>query len=212
MTLSVIGTGFGRTGTGSMKRALEILGLGPCHHLDDLLAQPAQPPFWRAAAAGQAVEWRQALAGFRSQMNWPGAFVWRELAEAFPQARLIHTVRHDEDWWQSFSHTLAPLVRTHRQRKLPEAAHAGLEAFAALCDRSPGEGLLLDRQAALTAYHQRTMDILDTVLPSRVLVFDVTQDGWKPLCKFLGVPVPDVPFPHLNRRDEFWGAFGGEPG
>lgn len=82
MSLQVIGSGFGRTGTASLKRALEMLGFGPCHHMEEVLANPAQVPHWQAVAAGEAVDWELVFAGYRSQIDWPGAHVWRELAAA----------------------------------------------------------------------------------------------------------------------------------
>ena len=72
MTLAIIGSGFGRTGTMSLKRALEELGFGPCHHMQEVLAHPEQVAHWQAIAAGRPVKWDEVFAGYRSQVNWPG--------------------------------------------------------------------------------------------------------------------------------------------
>jgi hypothetical protein len=109
MGLKVIGSGFGRTGTMSLKRALEQLAFGPCHHMEEILAHPEQVPHWQAVVAGQAVNWDEVFAGYRSQVDWPGAHVWQELAAAYPQAKVIHTVRPEEQWWKSFSQTIGTL-------------------------------------------------------------------------------------------------------
>jgi len=98
MSLSVIGSGFGRTGTKSLKEALERLGFGPCHHMHEILDHPDQVPYWQALAAGDQPDWNDVVAGYRSQVDWPGAHFWRELAETFPEARVIHTVRPEESW------------------------------------------------------------------------------------------------------------------
>jgi hypothetical protein len=93
MALKIIGSGFGRTGTASLKRALEALDFGPCHHMEEVFANPAQVPHWQAVAAGKPVNWDEVFAGYRSQVDWPGAHVWRELAAAYPHAKVIHTER-----------------------------------------------------------------------------------------------------------------------
>src|SRR6516162_879591 len=100
MALQVIGSGFGRTGTMSLKRALEQLGFGPCHHMEEVLAHPEQVPHWQAIVAGRAVNWDEVFAGYRSQVDWPGAHVWRELTAAYPRAKVIHTVRPEDGWWK----------------------------------------------------------------------------------------------------------------
>jgi len=107
MTLAVIGSGFGRTGTLSLKNALERLDFGPRHHMEEVFCDPDQVPHWQAAAAGEAVDWNRVFAGYRAQVDWPGAHVWRELAAAFPDAKVVHNVRLEESWWKSFSATIA---------------------------------------------------------------------------------------------------------
>src|SRR5580765_7820078 len=102
MSLAIIGSGFGRTGTASLKRALETLGFGPCHHMEEVLAHPEQVPHWRQCIAG-------------TQVDWPGAHVWRELAKAYPEAKVIHSVRPEEAWWTSFSATIGKLLSVYRE-------------------------------------------------------------------------------------------------
>jgi len=96
MTLKVIGSGFGRTGTMSTKLALEALGFGPCHHMVEVMENPAQPAHWKAIAAGEAVDWDAVFAGYTAQVDWPGAAVWRETIRAFPDAKVVHTERPEE--------------------------------------------------------------------------------------------------------------------
>jgi Sulfotransferase domain len=101
MGLKIIGSGFGRTGTMSLK--LEQLAFGPCHHMEELLVHPEQVHLWQGIIAGRGMNWEEVFAGYNSQVDWPGAHVWQDLAAAYPQAKVIHTVRPEEHWWKSFS-------------------------------------------------------------------------------------------------------------
>jgi hypothetical protein len=102
MSLEVIGTGFGRTGTDSMRRALEVLGFEPCHHMRVLLRDPEQKRQWRAVAAGTPPDWNRLLDGYQACVDWPSAAYWPQLVEAFPEAKVILTWRSAESWWASF--------------------------------------------------------------------------------------------------------------
>lgn len=210
MALHVIGSGFGRTGTKSLKDALEQLGFGPCHHMHEIIEHPEQVRHWQALAEGRTPDWEAVFAGYRSQVDWPGAHYWRELAEAFPDARVIHTVRPEEKWWASFSSSIAKLVRVYPDMALPPQAKDILDAWTVFAGRPTfGEGIE-DRETALSAYRQHTEAVRAGIAPDRLLVFDVAE-GWEPLCRFLGVAAPDRPFPHHNLRADFWEVLGGEP-
>jgi hypothetical protein len=106
MTLEIIGSGFGRTGTMSTKLALEALGFGPCHHMIEVMGNPAQPARWAAIAAGQGVDWTEVFDGYRAQVDFPGAAVWHHVATAFPDARVIHTEPSNENRYESVSDSL----------------------------------------------------------------------------------------------------------
>ena len=202
MALEIIGSGFGRTGTASMKLALEALGFGPCHHMEEVIGNPAQVPYWQAVAARKPVNWDEVFAGYRSQVDWPGAHVWRELAAAYPDAKVIHTVRPEEQWWNSFSATIGALLSGFKDIPAPPHVKAIVDAtYEMICVQTMGGSL--DRESALAAYRRRTEDVRAAIPPERLLVFDVAQ-GWEPLCRFLGVPVPDMPFPRVNSTEEFW--------
>lgn len=210
MALKIIGSGFGRTGTLSTKRALEILGFGPCHHMEEVFANPGQVPLWQAIGRGEAVDWDQVFHGYVSQVDWPGAYVWRETAAAFPDAKVLHTMRPDEDWWKSFSTTIGKLMRVHAGLPLPPHIADMMDTASGFVPKLDHVDPDADRQTALAAYHQRLADVRAAIPAERLLVFDVAQ-GWEPLCAFLGVPVPDQPFPRSNGRGEFWASLGGEP-
>lgn len=119
MGLKIIGSGFGRTGTMSTKIALEQLGLGPCHHMVEVMENPDQPAYWNALASGRGVEWPEVFKDYNSQVDFPGAAYWHDLAIAFPQAKVIHTERPEEDWWASYSCTIGKFFANRRTLPLP---------------------------------------------------------------------------------------------
>jgi hypothetical protein len=202
MSLTVIGSGFGRTGTASLKRALEMLGFGPCHHMEEVMEHPEQVARWQAFVSGEPVDWGEVFKGYRSQVDWPGAHVWRELAAAYPDAKVIHSVRPEEVWWASFSATIGRLFSVYKDMPLPDHVKAMMGAMEIAIVRETFGGDLTDKEAALAAYRRRTEDVRAAIPPERLLVFDVTQ-GWAPLCAFLDVAKPDEPFPRVNSTEEF---------
>ena len=119
MALQIIGSGFGRTGTMSTKMALEQLGFGPCHHMIEVIENPAQPAHWKAIAAGQQVPLAEVFEGYNSQVDWPGAAVWRETSVAFPDAKVLHTERPEDEWWNSFSVTIGKFFDRAPNMSLP---------------------------------------------------------------------------------------------
>jgi Sulfotransferase domain len=210
MALEVIGSGFGRTGTMSLKRALEQLGFGPCHHMEEIFAHPEQVPYWQAAVAGRAVNWDEVFAGYRSQVDWPGAHFWRELAGAYPKAKVIHTVRPDEQWWKSFSETIGILLGSYQEVPLPAHVLAMMGVGKQIVGPETIGDSLTDRDAALAAYRRRTEQVRAAIPSERLLVFDVAE-GWEKLCNFLGRPVPATPFPRVNATEDWWKLVKGEP-
>lgn len=209
MTLAVIGSGFGRTGTASLRRALELLGFGPCHLMEEVFANPPQVPLWQRVAAGEKVPMETLFAGYRAQVDWPGAHVWRELAAAYPDALVLHSVRPAEDWWRSFSGTIGALAATYRDLPLPPHMRAMFEAMMSVVADQTFGGKVDDKDAAIASYHRREAEVHAAIPPQRLLVFDVSE-GWGPLCARLGVPVPDAPFPRLNSTADFWATVRGE--
>jgi hypothetical protein len=208
MGLRIIGSGYGRTGTMSTKMALEQLGFGPCHHMVEVMGNPAQPPHWTAIAAGAEPDWAEVFAGYDAQVDFPGASVWHELSIAFPDAKVIHTERPEEEWWASYSATIGKFFQHREGLDLPPPVAAVFETM----DKLLVEGVFggLDRESSLSAYRRNNEKVRATIPSERLLVF-TPADGWEPLCRFLDVPVPAGEFPRSNARDEFWALFGGEP-
>ena len=197
MSLDVIGAGFGRTGTKSLKDALEQLGFGPCHHMAEVLPAPGGAEPWAAAAEGQAIDWDAVFAGYRSAVDWPAAGYWQELSAHYPAAKVILTVRDPESWFRSTQETIFGPVN----RLMSSDPSAVGRMMRAISDRHFG-GRHNDRAACLAGYAANDAAVRREIAPERLLVFDVA-DGWEPLCAFLDVPVPATPFPRTNTTDEF---------
>lgn len=193
MPLEVIGAGFGRTGTESMKLALEQLGFGPCHHMKEVLANPEQLQIWRAIARGDPPDWEAAFAGYRSAVDWPSAFFWRQLSDVYPRAKVILTVRSSESWHKSMSNTIFKVLEASTD---PDSI--GLKLIA---ERVFG-GRFLDRDHAIAVYEKNNADVQAGFNDDRLLVYHLGDD-WEPLCRFLDKPVPDTPFPRSNSTAEF---------
>ena len=201
MPLEIIGPGFGRTGTYSFKIALEHLGFGPAHHMFEVRDNPHLLADWEAAARGETPDWDEVFAGYRSQVDWPGARVWSELADRYPAAKVILTVRDPDEWYDSVTKTILPFISA---RGSHNGAHPN--AVAEMANRLIVEGVfdgrLDDRQHAISIFNAHNAEVRETIDPARLLVFDV-REGWDPLCAFLGVPIPSVSFPRLNSSKQF---------
>jgi len=198
--MDVIGLGVGRTGTYSLKLALNELGLGPCHHMEEVLMnQATQVPLWAAAADGRP-DWRAIYEGYRSAVDWPTAGFHRELAAAFPSARFIITVRDSESWADSFMATIQRLGAD------PSRVRDEMQPWTEMAFRvieKTGFSPSLDRTALVRAFDAHTAAVRAAIPSERLLVYQV-KDGWAPLCSYLGLPVPAAPFPRTNDRGEFW--------
>lgn len=204
MALKVIGSGFGRTGTKSLKLALEQLGFTPCHHMIEIRPTPGQVDFWADIAARKPVDWHAVFAGFEAAVDWPSCNYWREMAAAFPEAKVIHTTRPFEQWWKSFSKTIAESLMTETPTEDPVRLKQRFMVNTIIRDDVFG-GRMEDKEVARAAFEKREAEVKAGVAPGRLLVFEPT-DGWDKLCPFLGVPVPETPYPFTNTTDDFRAA------
>lgn len=192
MTLKVIGAGFGRTGTDSLREALDILGFGPCHHMFTVSADAGQRTQWRELALGAEPDWPRLFAGYASCVDWPSAFYWRDLIRVYPDAQVILTLRSAESWWDSFSKTLLTVMGANSNQDALPVTLIARQVFGGRPD---------DRETAIAAYKANTQAVLATVPSGRLLVHEVGA-GWDRLCAHLGVPVPDQPYPSRNSAEE----------
>ena len=201
MALKVIGTGFGRTGTNSLKLALEHLGFGPCHHMYEIRDDPGQIPHWQAAARGEMPDWDAAFAGYESSVDWPSVCFWREITTYYDDAKIVHSIRPEEAWLRSIHATIFPILRD-RENIEPGQRRDLVEMSDELIGSQTFGGRLGDRDHAISVYRAHDAEVRAAFSPDRMLVFDVGEE-WEPLCRFLDVAVPDMPFPYVNRSQEF---------
>lgn len=202
--LKVIGSGFGRTGTLSMKMALEQLGYSPCYHMVEVMSDNRRAKDWYQIACGEKADWRKVMDGFNATVDFPACLFYRELMEAFPDAKVVHNVRDPERWYQSAYETVFQFDRTApkwMQRLLKPLGHR-IEMARRLLWQGLFDGKFENREHAIEVFRRHTDTVINTVPPERLLVFDV-KEGWQPLCAFLQLPVPDTPFPHVNDTQAF---------
>jgi len=199
--LEIIGPGFGRTGTNSLKIALEHLGLGPCHHMFEVRDNPERLADWEAAARGERVDWNKVFRGYRSQVDFPGARYWRELTQAFPKAKVILSVRDPDQWFDSVQATIIPFLAARGKHPAPHV-NAICEMGHETVDVQVFGGRLSDREHAKRVFRDHNAEVQSKIPADRLLTWD-PREGWKPLCAFLGVAVPDLPFPKTNSSKEF---------
>lgn len=210
--MNVIGAGFGRTGTTSLKAALETLGFGSAYHMTEVFTHPGHVGFWEAARRGERVDWEGFLSGYGVAVDWPACAFYAELMEAFPGAPVILTVRDPERWYESTRKTIYGMHRISSGPAPVRLAFVlaglfapGVTGIARLADeivwKDTFDGRFEDRSYAIEAFRRHNEEVRRRVPPERLLVYDV-KEGWAPLCDFLGVETPDEPFPHLNDTRE----------
>lgn len=200
MALQVIGAGMGRTGTLSLKAALERLGFGPCYHMTQIFERIDDAPMWQQFAAGERGDWDSLLGNFRSAVDWPASYFWRELAAYYPQAKVVLSVRDAQRWFSSISNTLfrfmkAPMPQDNEPARRQIVMARDIVQHRIFADE------LDDRDHVIGIYQRHNREIQAALSADRLLVYDVAQ-GWSPLCDFLAVPVPDEPYPRVNAQEE----------
>ena len=200
MELKVIGLGLGRTGTYSLKTALESLELGPCHHMERVAQNmPVQLPLWNEALH-QLPNFDAIYAGMQSAVDWPTAAFYRELYAAYPKARFILTHRSPASWAESFGSTIYQLLAD--REKAPAPVREWLDMVVQVIGKS-GFPMGLDFEGLAERYEAHNQAVRDLIPAEQLLVYQV-KEGWAPLCQFLNVAVPATEFPRTNNREEFW--------
>lgn len=202
MALEIIGPGFGRTSTNSLRVALNELGLGPTHHMHEIGNNLADlMPAWQAVARGEPPNWDAMFANYRAQVDWPGARYWRELIAHYPKAKVILSTRDPDKWFDSFSKTIGPLIAARGTHEDPVAEQIAQLTQVIINDET-FDGGMTDRAHATKVFRDHIAAVKAEVPASKLLIWQVA-DGWEPLCDFLGVPVPDTPFPNTNNTEDF---------
>ena len=196
MALEVIGAGLGRTGTLSLKLALERIGFGKCYHMSEMLANVrAHLPLWIESAKGDP-QWDAIFAGYRSTTDYPGCMVWRGLMAKYPGAKVILTTRDPDRWFDSVGATVfSPEHRARFEGNPMMEEFFRLTVFGDLGDR------LGNRARMVEYFNTWNQAVIDEVPADKLLVYSA-REGWEPLCAFLGVPEPPEPYPRVNSREE----------
>lgn len=200
MTPQVVGAGVGRTGTLSLKLALERLLGGTCHHMVEVFDRPEQVAGFTAAIDGETVDWPALLQDFSAIVDFPGSLFWAELAAAFPDAKVLLSTRDAEGWYRSASHTI--FVADESPSPWMQAMERGFSDFFGA---DPG-----DQAAMIAAFERHNAAVRAAVPPDRLIDW-TPGDGWGPICEGLGLPVPDEPFPRTNTTAEFRTMKGLDP-
>lgn len=204
MPLQVVGAGVGRTGTASLKIALEQLLGGRCHHMLEIIADPAQAPGWMEAIDGRDVDWQELLSGYVAQVDWPGASFWREISAANPDALVLLSTRDPEAWYRSASNTIFNVFDNAPPGAEPWFAAVKRMFRERFCDDLWNAGAMMD------AFERHNHEVRAGVPAERLLEWTVSE-GWQPICERLGVPVPDEPFPAANSTNETRALIGLAP-
>jgi hypothetical protein len=197
-TMKLIGAGFGRSGTMSIKAALDQMGAGPCYHMKITLKRYHHMRFFMRAWRGQKVNWNRFFRRYNCVVDWPTCSFYKELMHEFPDAKILLNVRNPEDWWDSMHETIWAIQPAFPwwfpgiYRKIHDEIIWGGNL----------KGVFEDRDKTLAVYRAWIEEVKHTVPADRLLVYQV-KEGWKPLCDFLGIAVPDMPFPHINERKSF---------
>jgi Sulfotransferase domain len=194
--VKVIGAGFGRTGTLSLKLALEQLAFAPCYHMFEVVGRPERLQEWLDLAEGGKRDWSGTFCGYRAAVDWPASAFWRELVEFYPEAKVVLTVRDPDRWYDSIAKTLYPQYLQAREQKT---------LFGRMVQPMIWDGVFggrFDRESATERFRRHVAEVTEVVPAHRLLVFK-TGEGWGPLCEFLDVPVPAEEFPRSNDSTSF---------
>lgn len=214
MSLRVVGAGVGRTGTASLKQALERLLEAPCYNAYELGVRHLEHvPLWHEAARGREPDWEDIYRGYTATVDWPAAAFWRELHRAYPDSLVLLSTRASTDeWFRSADATIIEFTRQMGEQEVaswtPEIQawySMILDVFETRFTSAP-----FDEQLAKEAYERHNAEVRAEVPANRLLEWR-PGDGWAPLCERLGVPVPDEPFPKINRTDTWREAMGLTP-
>ncbi len=194
MALKLIGVGLGRTGTASLKVALEELGLGRCYHMTEIMQHPHFNQYWMDATDGKA-DWDKIFEDYGATVDYPACTFWKELSEHFPDAKVLLTTRDANTWYESTHETIMSPKVANFIRNSPWGKMIERTIWDTLDNR------MEERDFMVSYFENRNKEIIDAFPPERLLVYEVKQ-GWAPLCEFLDLPVPDKAFPHINSRQE----------
>ncbi len=207
MTIKVIGAGYGRNGTLSLKQALEKLGFDQCYHMMTLDQAKDEDLAWLKLNRGETVDFDKLFEGYQASVDWPSCNFWREQMAAYPEAKVILSERDPEAWYASIMKTIYPSSVAMRDQVQnsddpdPLWQRRSEMVFELIWD-GLFDGRLDDKDHVISVYLAHNQQVKDEVPADKLLVFN-SAEGWAPLCEFLEVPVPDEPYPKTNTSEDF---------
>ena len=201
MTLKIVGAGFGRTGTLSMKFALEELGFSACYHMIEVRKNPSHPKLWSEAKNKGHTDWSALFEGYQASVDWPSCNFWREQASEFPDSKILLTLRDPSAWYESIMNTIYPSSKKFAESKEKKEREFGQWAMEMIW-KSVFQNKMEDRSYVIGKFEKHNEQVIKEVPAERLLVFE-TGEGWEKLCDFLEVPVPTKVFPKVNTTEQF---------
>ena len=199
--LKIIGAGFGRTGTLSLKHALEELGYSPCYHMSELFDKPGVDAQWDAIVSGEPADWHTIFKGYQATVDWPACTFYKELMQLYPDAKVLLSARDPEKWYESVANTIYRVSHLNPDHARTPHGHM----VHTLIWQGTFDNRFEDKEYAIAVFLRHIQEVKQYVPAEKLLVYEV-KEGWEPLCAFLGVAVPaGKPFPHDNDRANFLG-------
>lgn len=205
VSMKVIGAGFGRTGTLSLKFALEKLGFDKCYHMMEVMLHPEHATYWAAAHRGEAIDWDALLDGYQASVDWPSCNLWREQLAKYPSAKVLLSRRDPDRWYDSVMATIYQSTLDGMKSDDP-ARRAHVDWINEIIWNRVFDGRMDDRAHVTACFEAHNQSVIDEVPPEKLLVYEPGQ-GWEPICSFLNVAVPDEEYPRVNTREEFPNIF-----
>jgi sulfotransferase family protein len=193
VAIQIIGAGLGRTGTTSLKAALEILLKAPCYHMANISHHPDHINLWHSASQGDHPNWSLLFQNYAAVTDWPAAAFYKELMPAYPEAKILLSFRESEAWFKSCQNTIFPKI-------LSSPGEWGdmirSVVFNTFCED------LNDRNSCIAAYEKHNEEVRHYVPADRLIEWQ-PGDNWAPLCEALNLPEPDEPYPYVNKTKDF---------
>ena len=201
--MKVLGAGFGRTGTMSLKIALEKLGIGPCYHMREVVSHPSHIKIWYDISHGEHPNWDRLFSGFNSAVDFPVCLFYEELVNKFPDAKFILTLRDFDTWYESTANTIykVPTMLPDWFKRVVYPIRMFIELQVNLIWVGLFKNNFSDRESTELVYNEHIESVKKTIPADKLLIYRVNE-GWGPLCEFLNVDKPEIPFPKVNDTAE----------
>lgn len=202
--MKVFGAGFGRTGTMSLKFALEKLGIGPCYHMREVVSRPSHIKLWYDISRGEEYpNWNRLFSGFNSAVDFPVCLFYKQLINKFPDAKFILTLRDFDTWYKSTANTIykVPTILPDWFERVVYPIRMFIVMQVNLIWVGLFKNNFSDRESTKLVYYEHIESVKKIIPVDKLLIYNV-KEGWEPLCEFLDVDVPGIPFPKVNDTAE----------